>query len=63
MIAASKHIFLYLLYTGILIPFFNSGLFLVSMNMLIYNGLDYYFGIAFNIISFITLLLDSFMES
>ena len=50
-----------ILYMGILIPFFNSGLFLLSMNMLIYNGLDFYFGILFNTISFITFIIGIYV--
>ncbi len=35
------------------VPFFNSILFMVPLNILIYNILEYYYGIIFNVISFI----------
>ena len=34
------------------VPFCNSILFMVPLNILIYDILDYYFGIIFNVISF-----------
>ena len=39
-----------------MIPYFNSILFLLPINILIHNMLDIYYGIIFNIISFILFL-------
>ena len=39
-----------------MIPYFNSILFLLPINILIHNMLDIYYGITFNIISFILFL-------
>ena len=39
------------------VPFCNSILFMVPLNILIYNLLEYYYGIIFNVISFILFVL------
>ena len=39
------------------VPYLNSGLFLISMNLLVYNEMEVAFSITFNIVSFFLVLV------
>ena len=40
-----------------IVPYLNSGLFLISMNLLVYNEMEIAFSITFNIVSFLLVMV------
>ena len=40
-----------------IVPYLNSGLFLVSINLLVYNEMEVAFSITFNIVSFLLVMV------